>query len=65
MTQRAFMRKLYAELGANEAPVIQAYAAAERRGEVARDRNEHALSEKQYAAALLSDGLRKGWIQER
>jgi hypothetical protein len=63
MTQRDVMRDLWQRLSRNEDAVIRAYAAMERRGEVSRTSNDYAITAEQYARALLSDGLRKGWLR--
>jgi DNA-binding transcriptional MocR family regulator len=63
MTQREMMRRLLQRYGRNREQVIQAYANAERRGEVRRKNNTHGLSPETYAAALFADGLRKGWFR--
>jgi len=65
MTQRDMMRNLIAQCGRNEEQVCSAYAAAERRGDVERDSNEHGLTPEQYARALWQDGERKGWFRAR
>jgi DNA-binding transcriptional MocR family regulator len=57
------MRRLLQRYGRNREQVIQAYANAERRGEVRRKNNTHGLSPETYAAALFADGLRKGWFR--
>jgi hypothetical protein len=62
VTQRDVMRRLVAKLGRNEAAVCRAYAAAEQRGEVPRQRNTHGITAEQYARALWNDGVKKGWL---
>jgi hypothetical protein len=62
MTQRDMMRRLIANLGRVEDTVCKAYAAAERRGEVPRNRNKYGLTPEEYARALWRDGDRKGWF---
>ena len=61
-TQRAQMRALYEQSGFDEERSVAAYATMERRGEVKRQSNINRLSPSAYAAALLADGLRKGWL---
>jgi len=46
----------------NKERVVREYAAAERRGEVKRNSNDHNISAEDYARALWRDGIRKGWI---
>lgn len=41
-----------------------AYAKAERRGQVTRQKNIHGMSAEVYAAALYKDGITRGWIRE-
>ena len=63
-TQRDVMRRIYYEYDGEKTAVVQAYAQAERNGEVLRKRNEHGLTPEEYAEWLFRDGERKGWIQE-
>ena len=44
--------------------VVEAYAEAERRGEVVRVRNSNHMSADEYASCLFADGIRKQWLQE-
>jgi hypothetical protein len=60
MSQREMMRRVYRQSGA--AGAVRAYAAAERRGDVARVSDRYDLPAEDYARALLRDGLRKGWL---
>ena len=62
-TQREFMLRLFRDYRGNRERTVQAYADAERRGEVSRARNKYDLSAEAYARALLADGLRKGWLR--
>jgi hypothetical protein len=64
-TQRDKMRQLFVRHRGNETRIIEEYARAEMRGEVSRARNAYNLSPEQYARALMSDGLRKGWFRSR
>lgn len=61
--QRDVMRKLVAELGADEQRVCAAYADMEARQMVPRRSNRHDWTPERYAAALWHDGVRKGWLQ--
>jgi hypothetical protein len=61
-TQRAVMRDLFLEYGGDTERIISAYANAERNGQALRSRNSSDLRPEQYARALLSDGLKKGWL---
>ena len=65
LRQVDLMRDLYLRYAGNEERIIREYADAERRGEVRRKRNTHDLAPEQYARALLNDGLRKGWLNDR
>jgi hypothetical protein len=56
------MRRIYAQYGRDEERVIREYAAAERRGEVARKSNAYDVLPEEYARRLLADGLAKGWL---
>jgi hypothetical protein len=56
------MISLVAKFGLHEDIVCRQYAAAEKRGEVARKRNKFRLTPDQYARALWRDGERKGWL---
>jgi hypothetical protein len=62
--QRDVMRHIYARYAADEEKAIREYAAAERRGEVARARNTYGITAEDYARRLLADGLAKGWLQK-
>ncbi|GAB3869705.1 hypothetical protein GCM10028824_17170 [Hymenobacter segetis] len=64
MSQRAFMIALADRIGRNnQERVIEAYANAERRGEIARGSNIYAKSSETYARGLWNDGMRKGWLR--
>jgi hypothetical protein len=62
MKQRDLMKRLYKELGPSRAKVCEAFAAAERAGQVTRKRGTEKTSPEQYASDLWSDGIRKGWL---
>ena len=64
-TQRDKMRELFRLHGGNRTRVVQAYAAAEQRGEVQRASDVHNLTADDYAARLFEDGIKKGWIHDR
>jgi hypothetical protein len=59
------MRHLYQQFGGDEAKVVVAYAAAERRGEVDRRSNQRDLDAEDYARRLYADGMAKGWITRK
>jgi hypothetical protein len=61
-SQRQMMRELHRRYGDDAERIIREYAAAERRGEVPRRSDSHGLTAEQYARALWSDGMRKGWL---
>lgn len=61
-TQREMMSRLYAANGRSREATIEAYAAAERRGELRRKSNKHGLTAAAYARALFADGEKKGWL---
>jgi hypothetical protein len=62
-SQRSAMRKIYSRNRNDLERVIEEYAQAERDGLVARSNNTHQTSPEAYARALLSDGLKKGWLK--
>jgi hypothetical protein len=62
MNQRDKMRELFNRFGNHEDILIREYALAEKRGEVKRTSNQYKISAEAYAAALLKDARRKGWI---
>lgn len=62
-SQREVMRSIYAKCKGDEERAVRDYAAAERRGDVERRSNTYSISPEAYARALLSDGIRKGWLQ--
>jgi len=64
MTQRDMMRHLFRRFGGDRLRVVEAYAEAERRGEVVRVRNSNHMSADEYASCLFADGIRKQWLQE-
>ena len=61
--QRDVMRELFRLHAGERERVIDAYAAAERRGEAARNSNVGGIDARQYASRLYSDGIRKGWLR--
>ncbi|MCA1567915.1 MAG: hypothetical protein LC803_20160 [Acidobacteria bacterium] len=63
LSQREFMRELVRRFGINEEHVVREYAAAEERGELERKSNSHGITAEQYARALWSDAVKKGWIR--
>ena len=62
VTQREVMLRIVQECGGDQERAVQAYAAAERRGDAKRTRNRSNHSPEKYARALLLDGLAKGWL---
>jgi hypothetical protein len=63
-SQRSAMKEIYSRSSRNNLErVIKEYAQAERDGVVARTNNTHQKSPEAYARALLSDGLKKGWLK--
>ena len=64
MRQRDVMRELFRRFGGDRTRVVEAYAEAERRGEVKRKSDSHDTSADEYASRLFADGVRKGWIQD-
>jgi hypothetical protein len=62
-SQRDVMRTIFARNRDDHEAVIRDYVAAEARGEVERRSNKSGHDPEQYARALLSDGLRKGWLK--
>ena len=62
MTQRDKMRELWQANAGNHEATIRAYAQAERDGIVKRAKNASDLSPEDYAARLLADGIKKGWL---
>lgn len=64
-SQRDVMRAIFHVHGHDADRVVREYAAAERRGEVARKSNQADISAEDYARALLNDGERKGWLHDR
>jgi hypothetical protein len=62
VTQRDLMREIYARNRGNDNRTIAEYAAADRAGKVQRIGNKSGHTPEQYAAALLNDGLKKGWL---
>jgi hypothetical protein len=61
--QRDFIRSLYKAHGGDEAATCSAYAKAEVQGRVFRKTGDLRMPSELYAAALLRDGLAKGWIK--
>ena len=64
MKQRDKMRKLFVRFDGDRAKVIEAYAEAERRGNVERSRDGQNRSADEYASRLFADGICKRWIQQ-
>ena len=64
MTQRDMMRKLFRRFDGDQSRIIEAYAEAERRGEVQRVHDSRGMSADEYASRLFADGVKKSWIQE-
>jgi len=62
--QRETMRTIWSSVGGDEGRAIADYAAAERFGLVLRKTNKSGYSPEDYAKALISDGLRKGWLKQ-
>jgi hypothetical protein len=60
--QRTLMRKLFAEHEGNRGLVLEAYAAADERGEVRRARNSNGVSSREYAIRLWANGMHVGWL---
>jgi hypothetical protein len=60
--QREFMRQLVESLGRDEYRVCEAYAEAERDGQVKRSKNASGKSPDEYATALWRDAEQKGWL---
>ena len=65
MKQRDKMRELRARFHDKRGLIVAAYVSAEARGEVTRAKNIRRTSPEIYADKLLSDGIRKGWINTR
>lgn len=63
MTQRDVMRNLNRRFNGDHDKVVAAYAAAERRGEVARASNVLDMEPEEYARRLYRDGVNRGWIR--
>ena len=64
IAQRTMMQELWRRHRPDEQRTIHEYAAAERRGEVFRERNVHGIDAEEYARRLFVDGRRKGWLEE-
>jgi hypothetical protein len=62
-SQRSVMRSYFHRFGGDRERTVAAYAAAERRGEVARRSNVRAMDPDDYARRLFADGARRGWIR--
>lgn len=58
------MRELAQRHTADHASIVAAYVEAERGGIVVGKSNSRALSAEDYAARLLADGNKKGWLHE-
>jgi hypothetical protein len=63
VTQRDVMRDLDRRFEGDQDKVVAAYAAAERRGDVKRASNVHAITPEEYARRLYADGVKKGWMR--
>ena len=63
IAQRTMMQDVWRRNRPDELRTIHEYAAAERRGEVFRERNVHGVDAEEYARRLLEDGRRKGWLE--
>jgi hypothetical protein len=63
IAQRTMMQDLWRRNRPDELRTIHEYAAAERRGEVFRERNVHGVDAEEYARRLIEDGRRKGWLE--
>jgi hypothetical protein len=63
VSQRDMLRSLVGRFGSDETRLIREYAAAENRGEVRRHRNAYGLTPEQYAARLIADARKKGWLE--
>lgn len=63
IAQRTMMQDLWRRHRPDQLRTITEYAAAERRGEVFRERNVHGVDAEEYARRLLEDGRRKGWLE--
>ena len=63
IAQRTMMQDLWKRHRPDQLRTIHEYAAAERRGEVFRERNVHGVDAEEYARRLLEDGRRKGWLE--
>jgi len=62
VSQRDLMRMLYVQHSGSRERIIAAYSKSEDSGRVVRKKNSHDISPAEYGAALLNDGLRKGWL---
>ena len=58
------MRQLYAEMGGVEEWVVEAYAQALDRGEIARPSSAHGVTALQYAQGMWRDGVLRKWLYE-
>ena len=59
---RDMMRSLYEIHGDDETAVCEAYADAERAGEVKRESQDRGEFAESYARRLWQDGKAKGWL---
>jgi hypothetical protein len=55
---------LFRRFDGDQSRIIEAYAEAERRGEVQRVHDSRGMSADEYASRLFADGVKKSWIQE-
>ena len=63
IAQRTMMQDLWRQHRPDHHRTIYEYAAAERRGDVFRERNVHGVDAEEYARRLIEDGRRKGWLE--
>lgn len=59
-TQRDVLCELFRQYRGDESAIVREYAAAERRGDVARQSNDYGLTAEDYARRLLEDARKKG-----
>ncbi len=61
--QREYICKVFREHEGDKEKACTSYAQAERSGLVRHKSNVGRLKPEQYAIALWSDGIRKGWLR--
>ncbi len=61
-SQRALMQSLYERYGDDEIAVCDAYAEAERGGQVARPEEDRGEFAESYARSLWQAGKAEGWL---